>query len=196
MLAYIAAESRKRHMTSSGAETWDYRLEHDGHVAFHGSRSQMLAALAGCAAFTAIGVLLISLDDPPPAARALLVPYSGYLAIAFFGVIGIPILGWRAITGRPHVSVDADGLDVNGRDLVWHDIARIFAYRNTVVVTLTAQAYRRRRHGRGPIGRKIDNVNRRLLKQPAWSASISSVAGTTIPELAEWLACVHARFAD
>lgn len=183
-------------MSASDTNFWDQQFERDGYVQFHGSRPQMLAAMAGCLVFTVIGVLLATLDNPPPAARVLLVPYSGYLAIAFFGVVGIPVIAWRLISGRPHLRVDASGIVVDHDGLGWDDIDQIVPYRNTVVVTLTQQAYAKRRNGRSAIRMKIDDANRRLFGRPAWLASISSVAGAPPPALSQWLSAMHERYAN
>lgn len=113
---------------------WAQQFAEKGFVAFPTSRAKMSLVLLGCLAFSALGVWMILQREVVPAV-------FGWLSLAFFGIVGIPILSWRWITRRPIVHIDQQGVASGQQRAAWADIEgfRVWSMHGqaAVVVQLT-----------------------------------------------------------
>lgn len=118
----------------------------------------------------------------------------GLLAIAFFGVLGIPALVWRVATGRPVTVVDHQGIAVDDVRLGWGEIlgVRVFdAPTRIVLLDTTAEAEARLADQRSSWQRGLGHVNTQLTGHSSFA--LPTDQGVAPEAFADWLAWLHAQ---
>jgi hypothetical protein len=172
------------------AAAWEHELHTTGALVRRSRRSRMALVLLACVAFTAVSVLAL-LDGGV---------VLGIIGTAFFGVLGIPAIGWRFATGRPVLRVTASSVAVDRIEVPWSEVVDVRTVRlgrpgagrlRLVVLGLKpAGAARRTAAGNG-LARVLAPVNDRLTR----GATLNLPDGLGLPaqELARWLSGVHAR---
>lgn len=103
-------------MDAATTQHWQDQLERDGEVVLRQRRGRAVLLLAGSVAFT-VAAVWIALDDGWNA--------FAVVAVAFFGVLGIPVLGWSAVLARPHVRVTGDDVRVRSVRLAWSEVTEV-----------------------------------------------------------------------
>ena len=84
-------------------EEWSEQLAATGSVEIRASRLKIFASLLGALALTAISVVLIRADN-----LALVV--VGWAALAFFGLLSIPVLIHKLVVARVELRVTPEGV--------------------------------------------------------------------------------------
>ena len=84
-------------------EEWSEQLAATGSVEIRASRLKVFASLLGALALTALSVLMIRADNV-----ALVV--VGWLALALFGLLSIPVLIYKLVVARVELRVTPEGV--------------------------------------------------------------------------------------
>jgi hypothetical protein len=172
---------------------WWHELRTTGAFVRRSRPPQLLGALAGSVAFTAVGVWLISGDGGDIVA--------GWAAVAFFGFVGIPALGWRLATGNPVLRVDATGVTVGRTAVTWPEIAGVQVQRlrvpgaapwrpqspSIVVLALTPAGGQRLAARSSGGARLLQEANDRLLGAGDATLALPTGLGLPTEPLADWL---------
>ena len=119
-----AAGAYDPRVDAGATRRWQDALERDGEVVLRQRRGRASALLAVSAAFTVAALWLTLVEGPD---------LFGVVAVAFFGVLGIPVFAWSAVMARPHVLVTRDGVRVRSARLAWAEVTEVrtqrFAHR-------------------------------------------------------------------
>jgi len=168
----------------SDFERWDRELLTSGQVRLRTKQSKNLWALLGCLAFTAAGLWMLMEGNCLVAV----------LAVGFFGVLGIPALGYQILRPRD-VHVTPADVRVDRVVLPWWQVAAVQVVtvmnQQTVVLRLTEQGARTVDGGLLPWVRRFQGANARLLGGPVLALP-NQLAGDK-QQMAAWLAVVHGR---
>lgn len=161
---------------------WAKQFAEEGSIAFPSSRTKMSLGLLGCLAFSAVGIWMILQGGVVPTV-------IGSLSIAFFGVVGVPIILWRWITRKPVVRIDREGVSSGERRARWADIEGFWVWSLSgsavVVVQLRPEAANNLRAHTHPARRWLEDMNQRLVGPS--TISLPSGNGFDPEAMAAWL---------
>ncbi len=142
----------------------------------------MSLVLLGGLTFSAIGIWMIRQGD-------MVTSVVGFLSIAFFGIVGVPTISWRLITGKPIVRIDHQGVSSGERRALWADIEGFWVWGTNrsavVIVQLTPEAARAIRAQAHPVRRWWDGINERIIGPS--TMSLPSGNGFDPSAMATWL---------
>lgn len=95
----------------------------------------------------------------------------GILAVVFFGLLGVPALGWRLATGRPVTVIDYAGVAVYNVGVSWQDVlgVRVFGPKRLVLLDLTPQGQATMANQLRPWHRVVARVETQITGRPAFS---------------------------
>jgi len=115
-------------------EEWSEQLAATGSVEIRASRLKVFGSLSGALALTALSVLLIRADN-------LAVVVVGWIALAFFGVLSIPVLIHKLVVARVELRVTPEGVQtVQTGDTViaWSaiEVVRLESVHRTTFISL------------------------------------------------------------
>jgi len=185
---------QKSRASNGDVAAWDEWFRHDGVVVFHGSRLKLAGMLAVCLAFTAGG---IAMTFYPRFGGVGFLPsvdvMIGYLAIALFGLIGIPACLWKLITTPTVMRVDMHGVSVGREYVAWSDIRRVSRFSIQVLLVLTTRTADQR-HASQPVWRRIYEKSNGLLEgDPVYSLP-RALKNTNALGLEIWMSQMHRKF--
>lgn len=109
-------------MREADPAVWDQAIARTGSLVLHTERRRGAMFILLAVVMTAASLFAAL------AASRLVVTIAGWAGLVFFGVLGIPVLTWSTVGGRPVTVVDAQGVAVSSRRLAWHDIAEIVVF--------------------------------------------------------------------
>lgn len=167
-------------------DRWRHELVTTGGWVRRTPAGRMVLPALGCLGFTAVGVGLLATGS----GVGLVV---GGLAVLTFGLWFLPVVVWRAVTGKPVVRLDGRGLVVGRVAVPWAETAALgFVGRGrgrTVLVELTP-AGTARRDGQVDL---VDRLTMRLSDRLTGRSGVGIANGYGIPaaELADWVAEVR-----
>jgi hypothetical protein len=168
----------------SDFERWDRELLTSGRVRLRTKRSKNLWALLGSLAFTVVGIWAAT-DG------AWLV---AVLAIGFFGVLGLPAIGYQIVRPRD-VHVTSADVRVDRVVLPWWQVTAVevvtVANQPTVVLRLTEDGRTTVDAGLSSWVRRFQSANAKLLGGPV--LALPAQLGGDKHETGAWLARVHHR---
>ncbi|MGH3448573.1 MAG: hypothetical protein ACRDQA_19785 [Nocardioidaceae bacterium] len=174
-------------MSDGSPPPWEEQFARRGRVVLHTDRLQMFGMLVLAVLMTGASTFVLDMGTG--------YMIAGWAGIALFGVMGIPMFGWRALTARPVTRVDARGVAVDDTRVRWDEIERVVTSKPSgaeqVVLVLTPEAARKARENQSSPGRLLNRANDRLAGGPALALPPQQVEDTD--ELAGWLADVHRR---
>lgn len=99
-------------------QRWESTLQQSGKVTLSQSRGKTIGLLAVAVALAAAGIFMI--------ADGSLV--FGWLAVTFFGVLGIPVLGYMTLSPQS-VTVTAEHISPKGAfDMPWSEVLEVFDF--------------------------------------------------------------------
>lgn len=174
-------------MSASGTSRWTEDLRRQGRVVLTTDRASMLRGLVLLVVLTAGSAFVIGMGS--------IYTIAGYVGIVFFGVLGIPVIAWKAITARPVTRIDARGVAIDGALVEWAAIDRITTFSvagaDMVVLVLTERAARERAGDEALSRRMVAEANARLMGGPV--VALPSHQGVDVAELAAWLTGLRAQ---
>ncbi len=173
-------------MAKSDPQRWTADIQGNGRLVLKSARGKLAVLLVVCVAFVAIGVVMMGEGG------GLMV--IGVLAVAFFGVLGLPVLGWRVATGRPVTVIDHSGVAVDRARVGWTEIVgiRVFAAPiKTVLLDTTPEAEARLAAERSSWQRGLGHVNTQLTGHTSFA--LPTDQGVNPDEFASWLRWLHAE---
>ncbi len=103
-------------MDPAERDRWRHELAATGAWVRRTPPARMVLPGLGCLGFTAVGVALVATGT----AVGWVV---GGLAVAVFGLWFLPVVVWRAVTGKPVLRVDHGGLVVGRVAVPWAETA-------------------------------------------------------------------------
>lgn len=169
-------------MSDQDQVRWGQQFADEGFIAFPTSRAKVSLVFLGCLAFVTVGLWLVLQREVVPA-------IIGSLSIAFFGILGIPILSWRWITRKPIVRIDEEGVSSGERCALWADIEgfRVWSMNGqaAVVVQLTPRAAKDIAAGLHPVRRWWDSLGESFVGPS--TMSFPSGNGFDPDAMAAWL---------
>lgn len=172
-------------MSAEDPAVWEGELRTTGALVRRARRGRMTLLLLGTVVFTVLSVLALL------GGGAVI----GVVGIAFFGVLGIPAIGYRLVTGRPVLRVTTSSVAVDRVEVPWSEVVGVGTWQvrrtRLVVVGLTLEGAARRRAATNAAGRLVAPASDRLTGGPA--LTLPNGLGLPAEELAAWLAGVHAR---
>ncbi len=172
------------------------QLARDGEITFTQSRGKMFFFLLGSLAFAVVG-LVMAIGDGGLAVRLV-----GWVAVLFFGVIGIPTLLLKVVRPTPQLTVSADrGVWLAQGDaswVAWRDIHEVglgeIQGQEMVALMVSPELYEQRFAESSVAGRGLAAANERVVGGTA--LVIPSGLPLRPVTLAEWLGTEHAERAS
>ncbi len=168
-------------MAESDPQRWNDEFYRNGRLVLRTARGRVTLLLLVCIVFTGAGIQQIGAGG----ARNR---FEGILAVVLIGVLVIPALGWRLVTGRPVTVVEPQGVAVDSVRLGWDEILgiRVSGRRNRLVLLdITSEAHQRL-------------SAERSWWQRGWhpSFALPNVQGVDPEMFAAWLGWLHAGYTN
>lgn len=163
----------------------DQQLAQTGKVVISQARQRLVVAFLGVLAFVVLGVWLISIDQV----------VIGWLAVGFFGILGIPALIVQ-LTRPRRVTVTRSGIGIGGLPPVpWPEIAGIGVIEihgtPVAMVELTDEGRTRVAEASSAGTRALQRMNDNVAGRPA--LSLPAGLDADLEELLTWLVTVRER---
>lgn len=175
-------------MDPAERDRWRHELAATGAWVRRTPPARMVLPGLGCLGFTAVGVGLV-------ATGTVVGWVVGGLAVAVFGLWFLPVVVWRAVTGKPVLRVDHGGLVVGRVAVPWAETAGLgFVGRGrgrTVLVGLDPAGVARRDTQVDLVDRVTMRLADRATRRPG--VGIANGYGIAADDLADWVAEVRWR---
>lgn len=173
-------------MAESDPRRWTEELHRNGRLVRKSARGKLSLLLVVCVVFALVGLAMAGTGG----ANSVF----GILAAVFFGLLGIPALSWRVVTGRPVTVVDYAGVAVDGARLGWSDIVGVRALgspQQMVLLDTTPEAEARLAVERSWWKRGLGHANTAITGHTSFA--LPTDQGVTAEPFAAWLGELHAQ---
>ena len=170
-------------MAESNPERWTEELQRNGRVVLKTARGKVAFLLVVSAVLAIFGIIVIAAGEGGTV--------IGILAVVFFGLLGVPALGWRLATGRPVTVIDYEGVAVDNVGVSWQDVlgVRILGPKRLVLLDLTPQGQATMANQLRPWHRVVARVETQITGRPAFAFPTDQ--GVAAQPFAAWLAWLH-----
>lgn len=170
-------------MAESNPDRWTDELQRNGRVVLKTARGKVAFLLVVSAVLAIFGIIVIAAGEGGT--------IIGILAVVFFGLLGVPALGWRLATGRPVTVIDYAGVAVDNVGVNWQDVldVRVFGPKRLVLLDLTPQGQATMANQLRPWHRVVARVETQITGRPAFT--LPTDQGVAAEPFAAWLAWLH-----